>query len=322
MQPCDEGRGLKALSTKFRRACVTGGAGFIGSHLVEQLINLGMEVSIIDDFSTGKSSRVHPDARLVEGSILDETKVAQAMDSAEIVFHLAARVAVRSSFEFVVEDARTNIEGTAAALRVAGRTSTVRRFVSTSSMAVYSDSLSMTPVSEDHATNPISPYGVSKLAAERLTHLYCAHSGKESVVLRLFNTYGPGQTFSPYVGVVTIFVNLLRRGETPTIYGDGLQERDFVHVQDVVQGFVRAMGDTSSGETFNIGSGEALTLNSLYQHVAESMGSQLIPQYSPAAIGELRCSVASIAKARQKLGYSPGHKFEQALPAVVAEICA
>jgi UDP-glucose 4-epimerase len=313
---------LSAPSQTFQRACVTGGAGFIGSHLVEQLVGLGMEVSVLDDFSTGKASRVHPAARLVEGSVLDEARAAEAMESAQVVFHLAARVAIRSSFEFVAEDARANLEGTAAALRVAGKTNSVRRFVATSSMAVYSDSPSMLPVGEDHATDPISPYGVSKLAAERLTHLYCAHSKMDSLVLRLFNTYGPGQTLSPYVGVVTILVNQLRRGETPTIYGDGLQARDFVHVQDVVQGFVRAMAAPSSGETFNIGSGEALTVNALYRYIAASMGSELLPQYSPAAAGELRCSVASIAKAQQQLGYSPKYKFEQALPAVVSEICS
>jgi len=180
----------------------------------------------------------------------------------------------------------------------------------------------MLPVSEDHATDPISPYGVSKLAAERLTHLYCMHSKMESVVLRLFNTYGPGQTLSPYVGVVTIFVNQLRRGEQAIIYGNGLQARDFVHVKDVVHGYLRAMGAATNGETFNIGSGEALTVNRLYLLIAEVMGSELRPQYAPAAIGELQCSVASITKAQQELGYSPRYKFEEALSAVVDEICS
>ena len=309
------------MSKRFHRACVTGGAGFIGSHLVEHLLRLGMDVTVIDDLSTGRASRIPPGARFVEGSILDLAKSGEAMHGAEIIFHLAARVAIRSSFSFVVEDAQTNLVGTAAVLQAAAAARTVRRVISTSSMAVYADSLTKRAVSEDHPTLPLSPYGVSKLAAEQLTHLYCAQAGIESAVLRLFNTFGPGQTLSPYVGVVTIFVNQLTRGEQPTIFGDGLQMRDFVHVLDVVQGFSRAMSGRASGETFNIGSGQATTLNWLYRSVTEVMQIKQPPLHAPFAAGELLCSFADISKAIRELGYQPRYGLAESLPAVIEEIC-
>jgi UDP-glucose 4-epimerase len=310
------------LSTRFRRACVTGGAGFIGSHLVEHLLRVGMKVTVLDDLSTGRKSRIPAGASFVEGSILDSAKTSEAMEGAEVLFHLAARVAIRSSFTFVVEDAQTNLVGTAAVLHAAAATPTVRRVISTSSMAVYADSPSKRAVPEDHPTLPLSPYGVSKLAAEQLTHLYCAQAGLESAVLRLFNTFGPGQTLSPYVGVVTIFVNQLIRGERPTIFGDGLQMRDFVHVLDVVQGFSLAMSSRTIGETFNIGSGQATTLDWLYRSVTEVMHIKQPPLHVPAVQGELLCSFADISKAIRKLGYQPRYRLAETLPAVIEEICA
>ena len=310
------------MSTRFHRACVTGGAGFIGSHLVEHLLRLGLEVTVLDNLSTGRASRIPAGARFVEGSILDPAKTLEAMEGAEVLFHLAARVAIRSSFSFIVEDAQTNVAGTATVLHSAAATRTIKRIISTSSMAVYADSPMNLGVREDHPTSPLSPYGVSKLAAERLTHIYCAQVGIESAVLRLFNTYGPGQTLSPYVGVVTIFVNQLIRGDQPTIFGDGLQLRDFVHVLDVVQGFSKAMSNRISGETFNIGSGQATTLNELYLAVSEVMQIKQPPLYAPVAAGELLCSFADISKAIRELGYQPRHGLSESLPAVIEEICA
>ncbi|MEO8736276.1 MAG: NAD-dependent epimerase/dehydratase family protein [Edaphobacter sp.] len=310
------------MSTRFHRACVTGGAGFIGSHLVAHLLRHGMEVTVLDDLSTGRASRIPAGARFVEGSILDLEKTSEAMDGAEVLFHLAARVAIRSSYSFVVEDAQTNLVGTAAVLHAAATKRTIRRVILASSMAVYADSFAKLPVREDHPTLPLSPYGVSKLAAEQLTHIYSAQAGMESAVLRLFNTFGPGQTLSPYVGVLTIFVNQLIRGEQSTIFGDGLQTRDFVHVLDVVQGFYRAMSSTTSGETFNIGSGQATTLDWLYRSVTEVMQIKRPPLYAPIAAGELLCSFADISKAIRELDYQPRYGLAESLPAVIEEICA
>ncbi len=308
------------MSTRFHRACVTGGAGFIGSHLVEHLLRLGMEVTVLDDLSTGRASRIPAGASFVEGSILDPAKTCKAMDGADVLFHLAARVAIRSSFSFVVEDAQTNLVGTASVLHAAAAPPPIRRVISTSSMAVYADSPTKVAVPECHPTLPLSPYGVSKLAAEQLTHIYCAQAGMESAVLRLFNTFGPGQTLSPYVGVVTIIVNQLMRGEQPTIFGDGLQMRDFVHVLDVVQGFSRAMSSRSSGETYNIGSGQATTLDWLYRSITDVMQVHQPPLYATAAAGELLCSFADISKAIDELGYRPRYSLAESLPAVIEEI--
>jgi UDP-glucose 4-epimerase len=189
-------------------------------------------------------------------------------------------------------------------------------------MAVYSDTLSPVPVSEEHPTQPISPYGISKLAAENLTHALSAAAGMDSLVLRFFNTYGPRQKFSPYVGVVTIFVNKLARRNPPVIFGDGCQARDFVHVEDVVSGCVCAMNSQSNGETINIGTGQATTVNAIYQMLAEHLGSSLEPTHADPVPGELRFSIADISKARRLLGYTPTHSIGTSLGQVVDEILA
>lgn len=310
------------MPQSFRRACVTGGAGFIGSRLVKRLLERGIEVTVLDDLSTGLVSNLPPAARLIQGNLLDASRCEEAVRGSDILFHLAARVAIRSSFEFVVEDTSTNVAGTAGALRSAWKAGTVRKVITASSMGVYSDSPTPDPIPETHPTEPVAPYGISKLAAERLTHNMAAAAGMDSVALRLFNTYGPGQRLSPYVGVVTIFVNKLRKGEKPVIYGDGQQARDFVHVDDVVSGFLAAMDSSVTGETFNIGTGQARTVRSVYDTLAEILGSSMEPDHLPPAPGELRYSVAGIAKARQALGYAPKHEFTTSIRQVVEEIMA
>src|SRR5205814_2094846 len=181
------------------------------------------------------------------------------------VFHLAARVAIRSSFDFVVDDTMTNVSGTASILRAAQQSGSVQKVISTSSMAVYADASDPAPIAETHPAVPISPYGISKLASESLTHVMASAAGIKSVVLRLFNTYGTGQRLSPYVGAVTIFANRLLKGEAVTIYGDGQQARDFVHVDDIASGFLCAMDSEVSAETINIGSGQARTVNTVFE---------------------------------------------------------
>lgn len=307
---------------KFGRACVTGGAGFIGSHLVERLLSEKFEVVVIDNLSVGRRENLPDGAALVVGDILDHNAVTSAVRGCDVVFHLAARVAIRSSFEFVVEDTMTNVGGTASVLRAAAKSGSVRKVISTSSMAVYSDASSPQPVSEEHPVRPASPYGISKLAAENLTHSLCAAAGMDSVVLRLFNTYGTRQKFSPYVGVATIFANKLARSERPLIFGDGCQARDFIHVHDVVSGFLSAMASGVSGETMNIGTGKATTVNELFQLIARQCGSSLEPVYSDPVPGELRYSIADITKAHRLIGYHPVHAIATSLPPVIDEILA
>lgn len=310
------------MSVDFKKVCITGGAGFIGSKLARQLVERGHEVTVLDNLSVGKASNLPAEVRLIEGDLLDSDACQKAMEGAGMLFHMAARVAIRSSFEFVVEDTTTNVAGTAAALRAAWKSGTVRKVVTASSMGIYSDNPARTPVSENHASEPVAPYGISKLAAEKLTHNMAAASGMDSVVLRLFNTYGTGQKLSPYVGVVTIFTNKLRQGQAPTIFGDGLQTRDFVHVEDVVSGFLAAMDTKVTGQTFNIGTGVGTTVRAVYDCVAKALGSNIEPNFEPAAPGELRYSVADISRAKSILGYQPRHEFSSSIGAVVQEIAS
>jgi UDP-glucose 4-epimerase len=299
---------------------VTGGAGFIGSHLVRGLLKRGIQVCVLDNLCVGRAENVPREARLVVGDILDSNTVAKALAGSDIVFHLAARVAIRSSFDFVVQDAMTNFAGTASILRTAQQTASVRKLIAASSMAVYLDAAGPIPIDEDHPAAPISPYGISKLAAERLVHLMCAAASIDSVVLRLFNTYGPGQAYSPYVGVVTIFVNRILKRENPTIFGDGEQSRDFVHVEDVVQGFLNAMDANVPGETFNIGTGVATSVNSVLRTLNSLLGTSFPGDHVEPASGELRYSVANVDKARRLLSFSPAHRFETSIATVLGEI--
>jgi UDP-glucose 4-epimerase len=303
-----------------KKVCVTGGAGFIGSHLVRALLQGGIAVTVLDNLSVGKAENVPPGARLIVGDVLDSGSSAEAVAECDVVFHLAARVAIRASFEFVKEDTETNVAGTASVLRAAHRAGSVRKVVTASSMAVYADSTERRPIGENFPTEPISPYGISKLAAERLTHCVCAQAGIQSMVLRLFNTYGPGQTLSPYVGVVTIFVNRLFAGKQPTIFGDGQQCRDFVHVEDVVSAFLKTLDANVSGQTMNVGTGIPVTVNEVFQHLQRVMKISSRALHVEAVPGELRYSVADISKARRLLGYQPVHRFDRSVEEVVAEI--
>ena len=307
-------------SDEARRVCVTGGAGFIGSHLVRALLERGDAVTVLDDLSVGRRKRVPEGARLLVGDIRDPEAASEAVRDCQAVAHLAARVAVRSSFDYAVEDSSINVVGTASMLRAAADAGCVRRFVGTSSMAVYADAPDVRPLSEDHPTEAISPYGVSKLAAERLAHLMCPGLGMQSVILRLFNTYGPGQAMSPYVGLVTIFVTRFQNGGQPVIYGDGNQCRDFVHVADVADAFVAALDSEVTGRTFNIGTGVAQSVNQVYENVRLALGSSTTPRYEPAVTGELRNSIADISAARDALGYEPRYRFETEIAQVVRDI--
>lgn len=310
------------MTAPVQRVCVTGGAGFIGSRLVHSLVGSGLEVRVLDNLSVGRRENVPPGATLLEGDILDRERVAQALEGVDAVFHLAARVAIRSSFDFVVEDTQANLCGTASVLDAARRAGSVRKIVFTSSMAVYADSATSAPVPETHPLRPISPYGISKLAAEDLLHMMCAEAGMQSVACRLFNTYGPGQALSAYVGVVTIFADKLRRGERPTIFGDGEQSRDFIHVDDVAAGLRNALDAEVSGETFNLGTGRAVTINQVFERVSSALGSSVDAEYAPAVTGELRNSVADISRAREMLGFAPRHQFETSIADVLAQMPA
>ena len=246
------------------KICVTGGAGFIGHHVVRVLQQGGHEVMVVDNLSMGTAENI-PGVPLVVADILDDGLDQILKDfQTEAVLHLAAKVSIRGSVENFAADARENFLGTACVLEAAAKAN-IRRFVMASSMAIYSDSPTAQPIDEDWPKQPLSPYGISKLAAEQLVHLAGRQSGMETLALRFFNTFGLGQTLTPYVGVITIFIDRIASGQAPTIFGDGRQCRDFVYVGDISNACRLAMESSASGLSINIGSGKGTTVNDVAQ---------------------------------------------------------
>jgi UDP-glucose 4-epimerase len=299
------------------KALVTGGAGFIGSHLARALLAEGREVTVLDDLSMGREANVPAGARFLQGDVRSGDDLRRALEGVDVVFHQAARVSVRASVKQFYEDADTNFMGTVNLLRsLAG--SEVRKLVFASSMAVYADSAAPRPIAEDHAQEPISPYGIAKLAAEKYCLRLSQDLGFGCHVLRYFNTYGPGQSFTPYVGVITIFVRRLLQGEPIGIFGDGEQRRDFVHVSDVVAANLLAMRSPLERAVFNVGTGRATSVN----QIAALLCSRIAPGVRPAHLdrhpGELRYSIADIGRIAAALGYRPAGRLADKIDEVIA----
>lgn len=296
---------------------VTGGAGFIGSHLCEALLQDGYRVRVLDDLSKGKIENVPPECELIQGSILDESSVDKTLKGVDHICHQAAIVSVRGSVERFDEDARTNLMGTLLVLKMASRYR-IRKFVYASSMAVYADSPEPLPMPEQHPTIPLSPYGIAKRAAEQYVMLLGPPFGLQPVVLRYFNTFGPRQQFTPYVGVITIFVTRLLQRQSITIYGDGQQCRDFVHVSDVVKANILAIQNPdASGKIFNIGTGQGTTVNELAHILTRQLDPKAVIQHDPTRPEELRNSIADISLARQILKYTPQTKLAEQIQEVI-----
>lgn len=292
----------------FRHALVTGGAGFIGSHLVRALLAEGMAVTVLDDLSIGQRGAVAEGARFVEGDVRDARALGEALQGVDVVFHLAAKVSIRASVETFKNDADVNLMGTLALIE-ALEGQGVRRVVMASSMAVYPDLPAPDPIAEDHALAPLSPYGVGKMAAEQYLLQMGDAMGFDAVPLRFFNVYGPGQSYTPYVGVITIFATRLLQGERPVIFGDGEQVRDFVHVSDIVQGLICAMRRGQAGRVYNIGSGTGRSVNEVARVLCAELAPEITPDYAELHRVETRNSVADITRARQELGYAPNADF-------------
>lgn len=304
---------------KYRHALVTGGAGFIGSHITEMLLEKGLRVTVLDNLSVGKRENVPSGATLIEGDIGDLKLARKLTGECDIIFHEAARVTIRASVDTCYEDAQTNLMGTINMLR-ACENSAVRKFILASSMAVYSDSPSVRPVEESFSKEPLSPYGISKLAAEQYVHLLCRINGIDSIVLRYFNTFGPRQTFTPYVGVITIFINKLLRNEPPVIFGDGEQLRDFVYVGDIARANILAMESGSDGITVNIGTGIPTSVNQIAQLLIGRLTPGITPEFGPARPEELKISYPDIALANKLIGYLPQYRLEDKIDEVIAYI--
>jgi len=296
---------------------VTGGAGFIGSHVARALLAAGRKVTVLDNLSVGSRSAVPEGVRFVEGDVRSADAVRDALTGVDAVVHLAAQVTIRGSFDRFYEDLDTNLMGTANIVRCVDP-ALVRWFTLASSMAVYADAPDAMPIAESHTTLPISPYGVGKLAAEQVCRQMLDQIGVPFTALRFFNTFGPGQTYTPYVGVITIFVTRLLQREPVVIFGDGEQRRDFVHVDDITAGVTRSLGRAAG--TFNLGTGRGTSLNALAAGLVARLAPGIPIVHEPARSGELRFSVADIAAARRAFGYAPSRTVEADLDGVIEDI--
>jgi UDP-glucose 4-epimerase len=282
---------------------VTGGAGFIGSHLCEGLLGEGYQVRVLDDLSVGSIENIPRECEFIPGSVLDPAILKKATRNVAAICHEAARVTIRGSVDQFCEDAETNLMGTLLLLKSAGSQG-VRKFIYASSMAVYSDSEKAQLISESHPTVPASPYGIAKLAAEQYVLMMSPQMGIDPVVLRYFNTFGVRQTFTPYVGVITIFITQLLNKQPITIFGDGKQTRDFVHVSNIVQANLLALKNNASG-IFNVGSGKGTTVLEIAELLKSKLHPDAIVKFEPSRPEELRNSVADVKRARSVLKYQP-----------------
>jgi UDP-glucose 4-epimerase len=295
---------------------VTGGAGFIGSHLVEKLSSQGRRVRVLDNFSTGLRGNleaIHPAPEIVEGDLVDAATVARAMQEVKLVFHLAALASVQRSVE---DPATTHAVCATGTLQVcdAARREGVRRVVYAGSSSAYGVP-SGDVQTEAETIRPLSPYAAAKLAGELYAQSFTATYGLETVRLRFFNIFGPRQRAdSPYSGVIALFASAMSAGKAPSIYGDGLQTRDFTYVTDAVQALVRA-ADTAgvSGQVYNIGTGRGVNLLELVAQLNHLLGKKLVPTHAAPRSGDVRHSRADISKARQELSYEPEVSFEEGL---------
>ena len=304
------------------RVCVTGGAGFIGSHLVDALVDVGASVTVVDDLSTGCLSNlagVQDRVRFVRGSILAEESRRRALDEAAVVFHLAAYVSAPGSVKEPMACHRVNTEGTLAMLEscvAAG----VRRVVFASSAAVYGDS-EVTPKRESEPILPCSVYAQSKAAGEHLLRIWNHVHGLEAFSLRFFNVFGPRQqASSAYAAAIAAFASALLEGRPITIYGDGGQTRDFVPVANVVQCLMRAgvRRGASGSEVFNVGMGRAQAIRDVASIMAGILGRGFDPAWAPPRPGDVRHSCADVGAARRSLGYEPQVSLEEGLRETLA----
>ena len=296
------------------RVLVTGGAGFIGHHLVARLLEDGHDVRVLDNFSTGRRERLaNADVELVEGDLRSYERVHTAVRGVEVVFHLGAMPSVPRSIQDPLTSNAVNVDGTLNVL-LASRDEGVRRVAYASSSSVYGSNPAL-PKSELDLPMPVSPYGVSKLAAEQHCCAFNAVYGLETVALRLFNVFGPNQDpLSQYSAVVPRFISSMLRGEQPPVYGDGQQSRDFTYVADVVNAFVRAsMAPNAAGLIFNVSCGRQTSILELIGMLNTVMGTSIEPSFHPARHGEVRHSRGDAERAHAVLEWTPEWSVESGI---------
>jgi UDP-glucose 4-epimerase len=294
---------------------VTGGAGFIGSHLVTQLIHRGHTVRVVDNLITGKRRNLDhvPGVEFVEGDLADISVATRAVEGMDYVLHQAAIPSVPRSVKDPISSNRANIDASVNVL-VAARDAGVKRLVYAGSSAAYGDTPTL-PKREDMPTSPLSPYALQKLVSEQYGQLFTQLYGFETVTIRYFNVFGPRQDpGSPYSGVISLFASALLEGRQPVIYGDGEQTRDFTYVANVVDGVLRAVETPkASGHVINVATGGRISLNALLRAMNKIVGTNLQPIYQEPRAGDVRDSQADITKAKTLLGYTPIVSLEEGL---------
>jgi UDP-glucose 4-epimerase len=299
---------------------VTGGAGFIGSHLCEELVRRGERVRVVDSLITGKRQNLAhlPQVEFLHGDLAELEVAKRAVQGVEYVLHQAAIPSVPRSVDDPLTSNRANIDASVSLL-VAARDAGVRRVVYAGSSSAYGNSETL-PKIETMPTGPLSPYALQKLVAEQYCQMFTRLYGLETVTTRYFNVFGPRQDpSSPYSGVISLFITALCDGRRPTIYGDGEQTRDFTYVANVVDGVLRAChASNASGEVINVATGGRISLNQLFATVKSEVGETLEPIYADARAGDVRDSQADISKAQRVLGYVPVVTFEEGLRRTVA----
>jgi len=297
------------------KALITGGAGFIGSHLTEMLLASRMEVRVLDNLSTGKRENLPTSSSLefIEGDIRDAQVVNRCVDGVGAVVHLAAVASVQASIDQPVETHRTNFDGTLNLLE-ASRVHGVKRLLYASSAAIYGDTTTV-PVSEETVPNPLSPYAVDKLSGEYYLRYYFNKFGLPATVFRFFNIYGPRQDpSSPYSGVISIFVDRLQRNQPVTVFSNGSQTRDFVYVADLVGLLARAVqGPDGIGGVFNVGTGKRHSLLQLLDQLEKLTGKKIGRHHEPARLGDIEHSCADVTRLKQDFGGVPATPFEHGL---------
>jgi UDP-glucose 4-epimerase len=302
------------------KVLVTGGAGFIGSHLVEALVREGHRVRVLDNFFSGRIGNlaaVRSDVEVIRGNCAEPGTARKAVRGIEAVYHEAAVPSVARSVDDPTLSHRANATSTLSML-VAARDAGVRRFIYAGSSSIYGDSPAL-PKHEGMTPRPLSPYAVAKLVGEHYLRVFAELYGLETLTLRYFNVFGPRQDpGSPYSGVISLFTTALLSGRTPVIYGDGGQSRDFTYVDNVVAGNLKALAAPNArGQSMNVATGRAVTLRELLARLWKGVGRPAKPERRPARAGDIRHSLADIRLARRFLGYAPAVDFETGLARTV-----
>ncbi len=299
---------------------VTGGAGFIGSHLAEELVRRGHRVRVADSLITGKRSNLDhiPDVEFLEGDLAEKAFTDRAVAGCDYVLHQAAIPSVPRSVKDPITSHRANVDGTLNVL-VAARDAGVRRVVFAGSSSAYGNTPTL-PKHEDMPSNPLSPYALQKVVSEQYLQMFTKLYGLETVSTRYFNVFGPRQDpTSPYSGVISVFATALIDQRSPTIHGDGEQTRDFTYIANVVDGVLRACeAPRASGEVINVATGGRISLNTLFSTMRDLIGADVTPTYGEPRQGDVKDSQADIRKAKALLGYVPSVSFEDGLKRTIA----